>query len=197
MKQNTKMIEEKSINHLTYAENLFPHDDVDRQVLERRSKHLQQQKDLVEDDKLDIFLQFRAGNEMFGIPYQYTDEIIQPNRITPVPCVPDFFLGVINRQGILLSIVNINHFLSIEMDKMANPMVIVVKNSTLSLGLRVDEIIGNTMFNMSKLTPAIISETISNDFFLGIYQGQVTLINMENFLSNPSLNVDKKNATIK
>ena len=192
MKQQTTLVDEKNQSKLIYAQNLFPNSDADKKVLLQRNQHFKNSTQVQTQQTLDIFLQFRAGNEMFGIPYHYTDEIITPSRITPVPCVPTFFLGVINHYGVLMSIVDVNYFLSIDSPSPLKPMIIVVHFNHLSLGLYVDEVIGNELFDKHQLSPSITSAKMNQEFVLGIYQGKVTLLNIEKFLSDPELNVDKK-----
>ena len=59
-----------------------------------------------EEDREDLYLTFRLGQEVYGIHIHDVTEIIGVQKITEVPDVPDFVRGVINLRGKVIPVMD-------------------------------------------------------------------------------------------
>ncbi len=73
------------------------------------------QTELMEDDLYDEdedtlssrYLTFHLGDEDYGIEIRYVTEIVGVQKITEVPDMPEFVMGVINLRGQVIPIIDV------------------------------------------------------------------------------------------
>jgi purine-binding chemotaxis protein CheW len=140
------------------------------------------------------FIIFSLGGNKYAVPIHQVLEVGEPQRITPVPNVPDWVLGVTNLRGDIISVVDCGAFLNIhEKAPLTLSSMCVVRNKRqdMTTSLMVDNIEG--MLNLEEQFIAQ-PETSSNnhlfDFLEGIYEhgGQLlNVLNLEGLLSSMEL----------
>ena len=60
------------------------------------------------DDAEDVaFIEFDLGDQRYAIEASQADEVIELGGVTPVPGLPDFYVGVINRRGTVYPLVDL------------------------------------------------------------------------------------------
>lgn len=113
------------------------------EILRRRADSLARETlDEEITDRVSLLL-FRINEEWYSVRVQDVREIFQEYSITPVPCVPDFILGVVNVRGEILSVTDPARLMrlgSIEFENGVNPPAIVLINGDVTTALIVDEI---------------------------------------------------------
>ncbi len=89
---------------------------------------------------------FSLGEELFAVPIGAVQEVLPLPSITPVPRAPKWLLGVINRRGNILGVVDIRAVLSCancEASPAARLLVVTTERFTLALKVdSVEEIVG-------------------------------------------------------
>lgn len=88
-------------------------------------------------------LALRVGSQYLLFPLEEASEIITLPRITPVPGVKPWLLGITNLRGTVISVVDLKAFLSgrITAPSLRN-RVVVVRAGEWGYGLLVDEVFG-------------------------------------------------------
>ncbi|MDA3936189.1 MAG: chemotaxis protein CheW [Actinomycetota bacterium] len=112
------------------------------EVLRDRAESLAAEAETHElDDQMGILL-FRLGDEWYAINVQDVREIDQEYLRTPIPCVPDFVLGVVNIRGEILSVTDLARMMRIgAVDALGGiPPAVVVHNDDCVTAIVVDEI---------------------------------------------------------
>ncbi len=88
----------------------------------------------------------KVGKERYAFRLDNVEEIMRVPRVTPVPCVPKHFRGVINRRGTVLPVVDLKVFFGgSHGSETTESRVIVLSHGKLNLGLLVeaaDSIVG-------------------------------------------------------
>lgn len=83
-------------------------------------------------------------NEFYGLDVRYIFDIKDLERVTFVPRVPPWVLGVVNWRGRILSVIDFRRFLGLPSNgaetKGKTQRLIVVQAGEMEVGLRVDEI---------------------------------------------------------
>ena len=84
---------------------------------------------------------FNVGNELFGVDIMCVESIIPPQLITTVPRTPDYFLGIVNLRGEVISVIDMRIRFGIEPKAITNETRIVVLNTSgILIGMMVDRI---------------------------------------------------------
>lgn len=84
---------------------------------------------------------FQMANEDFGIPVSQVRDIIKIPEITEVPNTPDFFEGVVNLRGDIVSVINMGRRCGLKgspRDELSR--IIVISMNDVTLGLEVDSV---------------------------------------------------------
>jgi len=179
----------------TNARTLLPDTESARDILKSRAQTMAQLEDESGNvDHFHEFLRFRLGErEEYGIPYEYLEEILYMPAITQVPCTPEHIVGVVNRRGEMLTVLGLKTlFQTIKTGNQSEARIIVVSVHDMRIGILVDEVISNERYNPEQLAPPLVSAGVTNpDYVKGIYNGKVTMLNIEAMLSDSLMIVDE------
>nr|MBF0222567.1 purine-binding chemotaxis protein CheW [Desulfobulbaceae bacterium] len=94
-----------------------------------------------EDTQKDKFLTFHLAGEDYGIAIAHVTEIIGIQKITEVPDMPDFVIGVINLRGNVIPVMDVRlRFGLAERKYDERTCIIVVEINGTSVGLVVDQV---------------------------------------------------------
>ncbi len=104
---------------------------------------LQEQEDFdqEEDTQKNQFLTFWVGEEAYGIEIRHVTEIISILKITPVPQMPSYIMGIINLRGRIIPVMDMR--LKFKMEQIPyneRSCIIVVDMDKISIGLIVDSV---------------------------------------------------------
>ena len=77
------------------------------EILKRRAESLASESE--EEAQVDLMplLLFRLGDEWYSIPIERVREIYNEYKITPIPGVPDYILGIVNIRGEIVSVTDL------------------------------------------------------------------------------------------
>ncbi len=139
------------------------------------------------------YIRFRLGaQEHYGIPYTHVEEIMDAGSICPVPGSPGFVLGVRNRRGEMLAVLDLKEFFrpARDEDYAEDALIIVVRAQGMQAGILVNEVIGNDEYAASELDTPLPARGVRDlRHIRGIYRGRVAMLDMESLFSDPVLNV--------
>lgn len=184
----------KHNNNKIIAADFMPKDEASQHILKKRSKLLEAKPDVngKHQSSLMNYIQFQLGKkELYGIPYEKAKEVMNNFLLTPVPNLPPFIAGIINMRGTLISVVDLKILFGIsDTSDFNNSQIVITTKDKLIVGILVDNIIGNDLYDPSLLDFPIISKSIRSEFLLGVHQGTTVIINVESILS--SINLDMR-----
>ncbi len=86
------------------------------------------------------YLGFSLGEEEYAIPLLKVREVIAQPDVTPIPQTPNYFLGVINLRGQVITVLDLRTKLGIKPLNGPEKAVIICDLNSISLGLVVDSI---------------------------------------------------------
>lgn len=139
------------------------------------------------------FLQFSLGKEDYAIPLLCVREVIAPPETTAIPQTPNYFTGVMNLRGQVITILDLRTKLGIKPINGSEMAVIITDLGGLCVGITVDSI-------NSVITPAPgeiranpeMQGVKATDYVTGVYpsdKGLVLLLDVAQVLS-----LDDKNS---
>lgn len=96
----------------------------------------------VVDDVKKQFIVVKIGSEQYGIDINYVDNIVRMQKITRVPKVQPYFMGVINLRGEIVPIMSIRVKMGLAKDEITDvTRIIILKLEDHGvLGILVDEV---------------------------------------------------------
>ncbi len=191
---------EKEAEDSSLYKNLFPEDKCSLDKLKNRA--IKFEKELkVDTDKIDLhenrFVTFCLNNEIYCISLKYIKEFrkIKSVNLTPIPCVPEFIMGLINLRGEFITIIDIKSFLQIKKSRITEKTkIIVVKTHKIQIGIIVDDVfdiiniddknIIKNKSNSSDKNKFVSSEVLLNSKII------INILDLEKFLEDERLFVE-------
>ena len=92
------------------------------------------------DDEVYKLLIFRFGDEQYGIDVDVVTGVRSAGKITRVPGTPDFYPGVINVRGQIISVLDLQQFLGLSASDSVAPELVLIQGDNLSLALLTDRV---------------------------------------------------------
>lgn len=84
---------------------------------------------------------FLLNDESYGIALERTREIVQTEEIVRVPGSPDYFKGMINLRGQVITVLDLKRFLGLERSQLSeDSRVLIVQQERNTIGLLVDKV---------------------------------------------------------
>lgn len=118
------------------------------------------------------FVCFRLANEEYGIDIQYIQEVINVPKITQIPQMPGFCLGVINSRGNIVPVFDLcRKFLLAEKEFGISTKIFVAALPSGMVGFVVDDVLDSVKFDMMQIDPApAIKMNIDREYIQGLGQ---------------------------
>ncbi|WP_010246263.1 chemotaxis protein CheW [Acetivibrio cellulolyticus] len=105
------------------------------------SEVLDELQELEEDTQKGRFLTFIIGKEVYGIEIKYVTEIVNIQKITEVPELPDYIKGIINLRGKIIPVLDVRlRFKKESKEYNDRTCIIVIDIGDISVGLIVDSV---------------------------------------------------------
>ena len=139
-------------------------------------------------EEVRTVLTFELGHEHYGVDVMAVRGVRTINRITPVPAIPPFYLGVVNMRGQVLTVMDLRLFFGIPVadEARAPDELVVVKGSTLEIGLLAHNVEGVLMIPAQDFRP------VDNmRYALGVTKERLVLLDVLRLLEDDQLVVGR------
>lgn len=104
-----------NVNWRTIRENITWNQADSEQALlkQRAAQYAAPQKRISNEEIADALtvLAFDLGSERYAIEVSFVRAVRPLSKITPVPGVPDFYRGVMNLRGQIITLIDLRYFL--------------------------------------------------------------------------------------
>lgn len=111
-----------------------------------------------EEKKWDDFWQlvcFKLAEEEYAVDITHVQEVIRVQRITSIPQMPDFVLGVVNIRGNVVPVFDLRRRFSLQEKEFDNSTkMLVAKIGPDLISVIVDEILDNIKIECSHIDPS-------------------------------------------
>jgi purine-binding chemotaxis protein CheW len=124
---------------------------------------------------------FSLANETYGIATDYVRDVQPLRQVTPVPCTPDFVVGVINIRGSIYSVIDIRSFFGVPQQEITSATkVIVVDTEELQVGILADDVSGAMSVPRDEINPPLAAQaTIKEEYIEGVTNDMLIILNLE------------------
>jgi purine-binding chemotaxis protein CheW len=167
----------------------------DYEKMEERAKIAsidQSGKDLLEDPLLVV--EFLLNSNRYAIESSFVSEAFLLPEITKLPGTPEYLLGLINKRGKVISVMDFRILLHEEVQASVSvAKVMVIQNPKMEFGFLVDEITGTKKLDPDTVKSAIIPKGMTNgNFFRGVTSEGTVILNADAILNDSTLIIDQK-----
>lgn len=124
------------------------------------------------------YMEFSLGGEQYAIPLLRVREVISIPDVTPIPRAPDYFQGIMNLRGQIISILDLRKKLGIPpTEEKTNEAVIILDYVNFRLGIIVDSInrVLHVETNDMKSVP-VAKQKIKADYIQSVFEKDSDLI---------------------
>jgi len=161
-----------------------------KEILEK----VKEREEGIEKEKMQM-LAFSSGKEFYLLDIQYVKEILNMTKITPIPCIEESILGVINLRGDIIPIIDVKKILRLDVSsvpKMERIIILEVKSksgdtSNEIFGMVVDTVIDIMQIEIDNIQPPILTiEEGRKDWIDGeieIYGRLFGVLNIKNIIT--------------
>jgi len=142
------------------------------------------------------FVLFTLYSEIFAFDILNIQEIIIVEKITPLPYMPPYILGVVNLRGNITGVIDLAKFLNLPYDSQPSSSerinVIITIFNKKNLGFTAHEIKGVKSFDTEKIMPAKVGiESHIKPFIEGVAKDEannlISILSLENLLTSEEL----------
>jgi len=166
-----------------------------RQALKARARELAEA--VLEEDgaqKTIEIVEFSLAYERYGIESSYVREVYPMKEFTPIPCTPDFVLGIINIRGQVMSVVDIRRFFELPVKGLTDlNRVVVVQSNQMEMGILADRILGVHPVALDAIQPTLPTLTgVRTDFLRGVTDDRIVLLDVDKMLNDKRFLVNEE-----
>jgi purine-binding chemotaxis protein CheW len=174
-------------------------DSLSRQegILRERARVLSEKRRVPSDVEFSGYegVEFQLGAERYAVETRFVEEFFLPDSILPIPCTPDFVLGVVSRRGRILSVLDLGAFLPGSLPRMENrerpPYLLVLRQEAMELAVAVEQVGSVCRFPHDRL--ASRSDAVPSvllPYVLGVTPDSRIFLNAAALLEEPALIVN-------
>jgi len=161
-----------------------------KQLLKERARALAEEQ-IDKDEKLEYIevVEFVLSWEHYGMDSSFIREVHPLKEFTPVPCTPDFVVGISNIRGQILSIIDIKKFFGLPEKGLTDlNRVIIVETPRMELGILADRINGIRRIRIQDLQSQLPTLTgIRADYLRGVTGDRMVVLDVEKILNDSKI----------
>ena len=123
---------------------------------------------MIDASKPIQFCGFKIGNDHFAVDVLSVQEVIKPQKVTPVPKSQDFIKGLINLRGQIVSVISLSERLGLKVNPCDDYMNIIIKDKDSLMAFEVDsiqdtfEVQQDHLDNVPATLPAPLKDFVEN-----------------------------------
>ena len=164
-------------------------------ILKERAKRLSREAERIEEekDRLEV-VEFVLAYENYAIESEYVSEVYPLKEFTPLPCTPDFVLGIINVRGRIISIVDLKKFFDLPEKGIADlNRIIIIQSDQNELGILADSISGVRSIPIDEIQSSLPTLTgIREEYLKGVVGDRIVVLDAARILSDRKIIVHEE-----
>jgi purine-binding chemotaxis protein CheW len=176
------------------GDKAVPADKV-KAILEERARALTKSTDMQTGETQHVQLVvFSLANETYGIATDYVREVQPLRQVSPVPCTPEFVVGVINIRGSIYSVIDIRSFFGVQKQDLTDATKVILVNAAgLEVGILADDVTGAMNIPLAEIKAALAAQAAAKDEYVqGVTKDMLILVNLEALLRDERIIVHQE-----
>jgi chemotaxis signal transduction protein len=171
----------------------YPDFEKIKEILKERREQIGMPEEEAEDSEKIEILRFRLMYTEYAVEMKYIREVLINEKITPIPGIPDFIMGIFALRGEIISLVNLRVLFRLPKAGITDlNRVIILSNEELTFGILADYItdIGSIPVNQLKV-PDEKTSPIDIKYIRGIAKDSLIVLDAKVLLSDPDMIIDE------
>ncbi|MEI6148308.1 MAG: chemotaxis protein CheW [bacterium] len=166
-----------------------------QQILRKRAIALAVKPRTEEDEgpRLDV-VEITLAHEKYAVESTYVREVLLLREVTPLPCSPDYVLGLINVRGQILSVIDLRVFFGLPRESATRTTtVVILRSGDMEVGVVADGVAEARTIPLESLYPALPTLTGVREAWLrGIAEGEIVVLDAARLLEDKSIVVNEE-----
>ncbi|MBI9036360.1 MAG: purine-binding chemotaxis protein CheW [Bacteroidales bacterium] len=196
---NKKKINWEEIERKFEKTSALLHDDSDlsevdaKIILKGRTQDFAKDNIKIQNSENIEILTFELGNENYCIDSAFVNEVLTKQKITSIPCTPEYIKGVTNVRGKIHTVIDVRKFFDLEQeDDQIGKTIIVVNASEVCTSILVDKMSGISTINQCEIkAPMAVFDERSLRYTKGITSNGLIFLDIGKILSDEKLCVNE------
>jgi purine-binding chemotaxis protein CheW len=176
-------------------QDFAPEPEKRREILHARARALAREPIPEAEPSAHIeILEFALAGERYAVDLGFVHEVYVLKELTPVPCAPDFVLGIVVARGRILSVIDLKKFFGLP-DKGLTDLnkIVVLRNETMEFGLLADQIIGVHELPLAAIQPPLPTLTgVRADYLRGVTAERLVVLDARKLLEDETIVVEQE-----
>jgi purine-binding chemotaxis protein CheW len=162
-------------------------------ILKERARALARVAEAGENEGMQLVV-FSLSNETYGVPTDYVREVQPLRHVSPVPCTPNFVVGVVNIRGSIYSVVDIRQFFGVPEQEITDlTKVILVDAAGLEVGILADDVSGEVSVPLAEIKPPLATRAgIKEEYIQGVTRDMLIILNLEALMGDERIVVHEE-----
>ena len=149
------------------------------------------------EDCVEI-LEFSLAQECYALELRFVEEVYLLKDLTPLPCTPDFVLGIVAARGRILSVVDLKRLFGLPHAGLTDLNKIMVLRDPgapdgMEFGVLADRILGVRVLPVADIqAPLPMLNGIRADYLKGVTGERLALLDAKKLLEDKSIVVEQE-----
>jgi purine-binding chemotaxis protein CheW len=180
--------------HKLIEQGFNPTHEEKKRILAERARilaHFVEDRNDVEN--AEQIVEFLLADEHYGFEMKYIREILPFKKLTPVPCTPDFILGITSIRGQILSVMDMKKFFNLPQKGLTDlNKLIILHDGDMELGILADRVFGEKSIQADAVqTDLPTLSGIGVDFLKGVTADGLILLDASWILADKKILVEE------
>lgn len=141
------------------------------------NKHDESKVNVNNNTNSNRYICFNLGNQEYGVPLLSIKEVLGLPEVTPIPQCPNYFLGIMNLRGKVISVMDLRTKIGLKIQNNSETSVMILDLGEQLLGVVVDKVNAVITINMKDITEAPkMEETKATDYIENVYRHNEKLV---------------------
>jgi len=134
-------------------------------------------------------VEFILAYEKYALETAFISEVYPLKELTPLPCTPEFVLGIVNVRGKILSVVDIKKLFGLPAKGLTDlNKLLIVHAASMEIGILADQIVGiRSISPLEVLTSLPTLTGIRAEYLRGVTRDRVVILDAKQLLSDRSI----------
>lgn len=173
----------------TIRNNLEPCGEDVARILRSRAEDLAREPKSEEKVRFLDTIEFQLAWERYAIESRHVREVHALENLTPLPCTPDFVLGIANVRGEMIAVIDIKKFFGLpekglgDLDKL-----IVLESAGMGFGILADAVLGVRQIPVAEIQPPLPTFTgVRLDYLHGVVSGKTVVLDAQKLMDDDGI----------
>jgi len=139
-------------------------------------------------------LQFQLAQETYGLEASYIQQVLKLTRITPLPGVPSFVMGVVGVGGRIVSVIDLKKLFGLPEKGLPNlNKIIIVRKGEMVFGILADAVLGMCRLAADEIETCLPALTgVYARYLKGVTRDRLIVLDAGRIIGDKSMVIDQE-----